>query len=113
VASVRGAKDFGSVGVSNPHQKEVQVQVSEYSKRLVELFESGKATEAEKAEMVEAVLSASENGLDNVRAIHKAIGFAEAEKAKRAETRNMLKRFARWEAKQAKLSAIQPSMAAA
>jgi len=53
---------------------------SEYGKRVIELFESGKATKAQKAELVEAVLSAAEHGTENVTAIHMAIGFEAAQK---------------------------------
>jgi hypothetical protein len=57
------------------------MMVSEYSRRVIELFESGKATKAQKAEMVEAVLSAFEQGAWNVAATHKAIGFDAAQAA--------------------------------
>jgi hypothetical protein len=65
--------------VNLTHQKEVQVNTSEYGKRVIALFKSGKATKAQKAEMVEAVLFAFERGLCNVAAIHKAIGYLEGE----------------------------------
>ena len=61
------------------------MMTSEYGRRVIELFESGKATKAQKAEMVEAVLSAFERGLDNVALIHKAIKFDEAQAAEEAE----------------------------
>jgi hypothetical protein len=63
------------------------VQTSEYSKRVIALFESGKATEAQKAEMVEAVLSNFERDADSLAAIHKAIKFYEAQAADEAELR--------------------------
>ncbi len=60
------------------------MMTSEYSRRVIELFKSGEATKAQEAEMIEAVLSASERGLENVTAIHKAIGFT-AEQTEFAE----------------------------
>lgn len=60
------------------------MQVSEYGRRVIELFKSGKATEAQEAEMIEAVLSASEMDIANVASIHKAIGFT-AEQAELSE----------------------------
>jgi hypothetical protein len=61
------------------------VNTSEYGKRVIALFESGRATKAQKAEMVEALLCAFERGLCNVAAIHKAIGFDAAQAAEEAE----------------------------
>ncbi len=55
------------------------MMASEYSRQVIELFESGKATKAQKAEMVEAVLSSSERGLENVAAIHRGIRYPKVE----------------------------------
>jgi len=82
---------MGAVNLT--HQKEVQVQTLEYSKRVIALFESGKATKAQKAEMVEGVLSAAERGLCNVTAIHEAIKFDEEQAKEEAETMEMYQRY--------------------
>ena len=53
---------------------------SEYDRRVIELFKSGRATPAQEAELVEAVGCAFEQDTDKLKAIHKAIGFTAAQK---------------------------------
>ena len=68
---------------------------SEYSKRVIALFESEKATKAQESEMVEAVLSALERGLENVKAINKAIGFTAEQAVRDRAERKREKEIAR------------------
>ncbi len=67
---------------------------SEYGKRVIALFESGKASKAQKAELVEAVLSALGRNTDDLKAIHRAIGWPEDEKVERARVVDLANRYA-------------------